>query len=161
MTAIDGPKHAGGRPTKYDSKYCDDLLEFFSVEPNREVEVHTTDRRSGREYVDHVLRANDLPTFERFAHNIGVHVDTLIEWSKRYPEFSEAYKRSKQLQKDIIITNAMQGLYNTTFSIFLSKNITDLRDRQEIEHSLPGGFFQQPKLTIEIVDGTEAKPEAE
>jgi hypothetical protein len=143
--AVSTDKHPGGRPTKYNRRFCRELIDFFDIEPYEEREVKTQDRKTGREYIDYKDHANDLPTFERFAHNIGVNGDTLVEWAKtvwpeghknagklRHPEFSAAYTRAKELQKDILITNGLQGLYQTTFAIFLAKNITDLKDRQEI-----------------------------
>ncbi len=166
-----------GRPTKYKKQYCEELIKFFNIEPYREVERRTTDRKSGREYIDYEDAPNDLPTFERFAHNLGVHVDTMIEWSSakfpeghaksgqlKHPEFSVAYKKAKQLQKDILITNAMRGLYNTTFSIFLAKNITDLRDKQEydLNHNLPTpilGGLSKPN-GIPVNDSTTKNPPA-
>lgn len=59
---LDVPKYILGRPTKYDPKYCqmlvDDAIEGYS--------------------------------FRAFSARIGVHVDTLNQWEKVWPEFSEA-----------------------------------------------------------------------
>ncbi len=162
-----------GRPTKYKKDFCDELIKFFDIEPYGEVAHKTTDKKSGRTYIDYDYRANDLPTFEHFAHSIDVHVDTMIEWASttypedhkkagklKHPEFSEAYKKAKQLQKHILITNAMQGLYNTTFSIFLAKNITDLRDKKELDltHHMP-----EPLLggSTPLPDEDDEEPEPE
>jgi len=105
-------KHPGGQPTKYQTKYCEQLIEFFDIEPYREVGRWTTDVKSGREYVSDDDKANDLPTLERFTHKIGVNGDTLVEranttWPEGHPtagelrhaEFSAAYLRAKDLQK--------------------------------------------------------------
>ena len=73
-----------------------------------------------------------------FAHKIGVCHDTLLEWCKRHPEFSEAYTCAKELQKQHLIECGLLGLFNSKFAIFTAKNITDMRDKQEIEHDIKG-----------------------
>src|SRR6185312_11922157 len=98
-------KHPGGRPTKYFKKYCDEVVAFFEKEPFETIEVKTTDKRSGRVYLSEELRPVPLPTLERFAANIGVDTDTLVEWGKVHPEFSVAVTRAKERQKDILVTN--------------------------------------------------------
>lgn len=123
-----------GAPTKYKKEYCQALIDFFTVEPHREV-IEIT--RGKNDYEKETIKevANDLPLLEKFASSIGVHRDTVQEWAKVHPEFSVATKRAKDLQKNMLVTNAIKGLYNSTFSIFLAKNITDLHDKQQVEHS--------------------------
>lgn len=57
-----------GRPSKYRTKYCQEIVELA---------------RKGQ-------------TFQMIACGWGVHVDSLHEWAKAYPEFSEAKKLAKQ-----------------------------------------------------------------
>jgi hypothetical protein len=77
--------------------------------------------------------ANDLPFIEGFANSIGVHRDTLHEWTKRHPEFSDAYKRAKQLQRVMLWSNGLKGLYAQPYAILTTKNITDWRDQKDID----------------------------
>lgn len=118
MPAAKGNKYAlgnnGGRPLKYKPEYCQEIIKFFSSNPY--------------DIIEGKVKVNDLPTFEKFAVNIDVCVDSLHEWKKRYKEFFEAYKKAQQLQKNFLITNALLGNYNSTFAIFTAKNITDMRD---------------------------------
>lgn len=130
-------KKPNGRPTKWAPEINDMIVEFFSAEPNREVE--RVNRKTGAAYSE--LVPNPLPHLSAFAREIGVSHDTLCEWAKeenreKYPGFSEAYKKAKQLQKEFLIENGLNGLYNPAFAIFTAKNITDMRDRQE--HELSG-----------------------
>lgn len=127
-------KHPGGRPSKYKPEYCEEIIEFFSVEPYREVEV-THRNKKGEEWTTSELRANKLPFFSAFARKINVDDDTLGRWCEAYPEFCGAYKKCKSLQKEFMIHNAISGLYNPASFIFTAKNITDMRDKQEVEHS--------------------------
>lgn len=57
------------RPSLYKKKYCDELLAHMS----------------------------EGFSFENFAGLIGVHRDTLYEWTKAHPEFSDAKKRGLDL----------------------------------------------------------------
>lgn len=110
-----------GRPTKYKPEYCEQIIKYFDVEHTKIV--------GDREI------ANDLPTFQEFAHSIDVHVDTLHEWKKVHPDFSEAYKRAQALQEAMWLKNSMKGYYPGSFTIFAGKNMFGWRDKKEVEHS--------------------------
>lgn len=146
-------KHAGGRPTKYKTEYCEKLIEFFDIEPTAEVPVVTT-FKNGTTRESTELRANDLRFLSAFARKIGVCHDTLCEWCKVYPEFSEAYARAKALQKEHLIICGLQDLYNSRFAMFTAKNITDMRDKTE--HELTGKDGKP--IPLQIVDFSKIKP---
>lgn len=133
--AKDNQKHAGGRPTKYEPEYCQEIIDFFSVEPTREVDVVTT-FKNGTTKESTEERPNHIPFFADFADKIGVNGDTIVEWAKRHEEFSAAYMRAKALQKQHLITCGLLGLYNSKFAVFTAINITDMRDKQE--HNIGG-----------------------
>jgi hypothetical protein len=126
-------KHPGGRPTDYRPEYCQMLVDFFTVEPFTETEVHISGKNW--EKTETKLIPSKLPTFERFAHNIGVVVQTMLNWCGVYPEFLEAYTRAKQLQKDILVAGGLAGTYNSNFAIFVSQNFTDMRDKKQFTGS--------------------------
>jgi hypothetical protein len=116
-----------GRPSKYDPALCDAIKDYFNQPPFKEKQTIIR-RRDGSEEEKLEKEPVVLPTLERFAAQIGVHRDTLHEWSKVHEDFSDAIKVAKELQKDILMTNGLMGLYNPTFAIFTAKNITDMRD---------------------------------
>ncbi len=124
-----------GQPTKYKPEYCEELIKFFDRAPFREIEV-VTKSKGGYEKIEKKRVPNQLPFFSAFARKIGVHVDTLHEWKKKHKEFSEAYKKAKALQKEFLIQNGLVGLYNATAFIFTAKNLTDMRDKTEVEHHI-------------------------
>ncbi len=102
-----------GRPTAYKPEYADLLLAYF--EKN--------------------ARAMTLPHLSKWARTVaGVCHDTAIEWTKVHPEFSEAYKKAKDIQKEVLIEGALTGKFQQTFAIFTAKNITDMRDVQETKN---------------------------
>lgn len=117
--------------SKYKEEYCDQIIDFFDREP-WEAKTEEGIGKNGNPYKLVVLEPCKLPTFERFAFEIDVHTDTLLEWNKVHSEFSVAYKKAKMLQKDILIQNTLRGLYNVTAAIFTAKNVTDMRDKAEV-----------------------------
>ena len=125
------PKNKGGRPSKYNKKYCEEIIKFFDVEHVRVItETITTKKGDIIEKEKEV--ANPLPTIEAFAHSIKVNKSTIHEWVKKYPEFSNAYKNAKDLQLNMWIQNSMMNLYAQPFTIFAGKNMFGWRDKQEI-----------------------------
>ena len=120
MTKMSKRGFMEGRPTKYKEEYCESLIEFFSVQ-------HYTINEQGKR------EANSLPTFERFAAGIRVHIDTMHEWKQKYSMFSEAYTLSQYLQKDMVNNLAILGLYNSQYSQFFAKNCLGMKDKTEVE----------------------------
>jgi hypothetical protein len=136
---MEAPKHPGGRPTKYDPKYCEDIINHFDVEPFDEI-IDKDGNVIG-------TKPARFPTFERYARKIKVHTDTLIEWTKVHPEFSVAYKKAHNLQFAVYQEGVMQGAWQQAFAIFLGKNIFKLTDKQDIHNTVDLGG----KVTIKIV----------
>lgn len=139
-----------GRPSKYKPEYCKTLIDYFSVEPYREIEINHRNKK-GDEWTAIELRANDLPMFGMFAVSIGVNQDTLHEWKKVHAEFSEAFKIAKELQENFLAINTLLGLYNSTFAIFTAKNILGWRDQKHLEHTSPPG----KPVEVNVTDMTE------
>ena len=109
------------RPTKYKKEYCKKMYNFFNIPHTFMDEITKFDKIGGAQII-RVEKPNILPTFEKFAVSIDVCVDTLNEWGKVHTEFSEAYKKCKHLQKDMLNDLAMRGFYNPTYTIFVAKN---------------------------------------
>lgn len=108
---------SGGRPTKYSQEYVKKLLDYFDVQ------LFTI--RNGKKEV------NPMPTFEGFCFDNRVNHQTLLNWCKEHKEFFEAYNACKQKQKQMIVQGGMLGAYNAQFTIFVAKNVTDMKDRVE------------------------------
>lgn len=133
-----------GRPSKYKKAYCKKMIEFFDIPHILEIEKEKVTKDG--EVVTHIVeRANKLPTFEKFAVSIGVHRDTLHEWSRTHQEFSDTYSKCKNLQKDMLIYLGMIGLYNAPFTQFVAKNITDMKDTQQVEQTTRNIVVENPK----------------
>lgn len=152
------PKHPGGRPSKYDPKYCEELIAFFSVVPYRkEVSEKTKEffangdvKKQSEKYR---LVPSEMPTFMRFAKKIKVNQDTLHEWKRKHPEFSEAYNEAKEIQKQFLITIGLAGAAPPASFIFVAKNVTDMRDKQEVDTTKTFEVTGLEKLADEELDG--------
>ena len=137
----DSPKV--GRPSKYKEEYCDQIVEFFNQQPYTLVEIDQEDEDGNvtktvavDKFGNAIKVPCPLPTKERFAFNIGIHRETLINWAQAHPKFFDAIKKAEDLQKDILIQNGLVQAYDKTFAIFVAKNVTDMRDRQDINTNL-------------------------
>lgn len=117
-----------GRPSAYDPKYCEMIIEYFSKDPYKEKFKKIT-TRSGDVIEVPYDAAADTPTLAGFACKIGHHRDTLHEWSKVHKEFSEAVKKAKDFQENFMVINGNKGLINPQFGILTMKNICNWRDR--------------------------------
>ena len=99
-----------GQPTKYKPEYVKKLKEFL---------------------------ADGYP-FEAFAGEVDVCPDTIYEWCKVHPEFSEAKKLGRSKGLKTFIDQGKKGAYgkikgfNATPWIFMMKNIYGWKDRLEI-----------------------------
>lgn len=123
-------KRLGGRPTKYKPEYCDQIIAYFSVKPYEQIWTQT-EYQNGSVKSKLTITANPLPTMAEFAHSIGVNGDTLVEWAKdrnkeKYPGFSAAYIRAKELYRKILIINGLHGFYNARLAKLLYLNTTNI-----------------------------------
>ena len=141
-----------GRPTKYKPEYCAKMIEFFNISPTREI-VDVTTSNNGATTERYREIPNKLPFISAFAREIGVNIDSLYEWEKEYDDFSEAMKIARELQKEFLIINGLNGSYNPTAFIFTAKNLTDMRDVQEtttnVNINIADYLTQIPDRTIE------------
>lgn len=130
-----------GRPTKWKPKYNKDIIKWFDKELTKK--VIKTNPNNGNPYEVDVM--NDFPTFQGFAHSIGVCMDTLNEWQKpsntdKHPGFSASYKKAKALQERFWAENGLAGRLNTPFAIFWAKNNLGYKDKVENEVKVDGGL---------------------
>lgn len=106
---------AGGRPSKYDPKFCETIVEKMAL--------------------GYSMTAA--------ASQMDVHKDTLTNWAKEHPEFFNALKRAKakrlfKLETDLLEAKSAPQV---TSRIFALKNADpdEWRDKVDHEHAGPGG----------------------
>ncbi len=117
-------KHAGGRPSKYDPSFVEEIDKYLET--------------TGREQTK-------LPTIYGFAIWLGVDTDTLNNWANAkvkdadgnntdellYPEFFGALKRLKDLQAEQLVNDGIYGgkEVNATIVKLLLQNNHGMKER--------------------------------
>lgn len=147
-----------GRPSSYDPKYCDQLIEYFSEPPYKEI-LKKIVTKDGDVVEVPAIEATDFKSFAGFAVSIGTHRGTLNDWCNQHPEFADAYKRAKEYQEKFLTINGNKGLINPAFGIFTAKNVIDYRDKKDIEvkDTTPREKMSDEELEAEIQRRLENK----
>lgn len=154
-------KNKGGRPVKYDDKYIHMMNEYFNIEPYRVVTI-TKESKGGSVFDVDIEYPNDLPLLSKFAVKIGVCRDTLHHWANvkdkegnlKYKEFSDTYKRAKECQDYILITNGLKGLYNNAFAWGTAKNLLGWRDKIESVNKNTNVNIEATQKTLDKIMGS-------
>ena len=121
-----------GQPTKYKPEYCQQLIDYFSIEPLKIVAEQKIIGTEGGKYVSRRLPQR-FPWFEGFARKIGVHRNTLKNWCNEHPEFAEAYETAKDLQREFLVDIGLSGTTSASFAIFTMKNVCGWRDERDLK----------------------------
>ena len=133
---VDPPKQPEqpepGQPTKYKPEYCQQLIDYFSIEPLEVIREQEITGTEGGKYVSRRLPQR-FPWFEGFARKIGVHRNTLKNWCDEYPEFAEAYDTAKDLQREFLVDIGLSGATSASFAIFTMKNVCGWRDERDLK----------------------------
>lgn len=119
-----------GRPSKYNPELCQSLINFFEIEPTT-TQTMTITTKKGDVIEKEEEVANNIPFFSKWCKEVGINPDTMNEWVKIHPEFSDAYKKAKVLQTEFIMVNGLRNNYNPAFAIFTLKNVSKWRDEDE------------------------------
>lgn len=153
------PRSKTGRPTKYKAEYCKKLIAFFDIEPYEDIDIeHYYEKldENGEQvikWIDKKRVAARLPTLRRFAKIIEVGISTVYDWlnpehSSYQKRFSGAFTHAREIRKEFLIENGLQGLYAPASFKFVAINLTDMRDKQDFE---VGGKDGEP-IPVTIVD---------
>lgn len=119
------------RASIYRPEYAILMLDYFGG-PLTSIESRDVVTKSGEIRTISEIVPNKLPMFVDFARTLGVYYITLTRWVEKHDDFAEAWRECKEMQKAFMIHNAMAGRYNSTFTIFTAKNITDMRDTVDV-----------------------------
>lgn len=146
----------GGRPTKYDEKYVDQLIAYFeefvdqpfTKEVMREERTFFDEKGGGgpkSHRVEYKFVGKRLPTLFGFARKIGVNYTTVYRWAEeregkkpaegdkdtrpyKYPEFRNAYKARILYQQEFLTALGLGGIAPPAAYVFTAKNVLGWRD---------------------------------
>ena len=118
-----------GRKSLYRSRYCKELVDYMT-EQGDPVYKHSVSNGS---FVK--TKVGNLPHYlSAFARKIGVAFDTLNEWTRVHPKFSDAYKTAVKAQEETLASGTLAGIYAPAGGIFALKNLHRWKDRQELSN---------------------------
>jgi len=107
-----------GRPTQYKPEYCQLILDYFDIKPS----------------TDGI--PCDIPFMTRFVRKeLKVDYSTFLDWVEKHPDFAQSVNTCEKIVKEILITNSLNGLYQTKDFKFIAMNLTDMTDKSEVKHS--------------------------
>lgn len=99
-------------------------------------------------------------SFQSFAGHVRVNIDTLYEWERNNPEFSDAKKEAMELSRVFWESVGIDGVYSTkdgpnvnpTVYIFNMKNRfpKEWRDRHEVEAKVESTSSVEHKISEDI-----------
>ena len=104
-----------GAPSKYKPEYCKKIIDYFNLDP-----FETIKDQEGQ---DTGIYRHKFPSFERFAQELGVSVNTLKNWAKKHADFLIAVEKAENLQQAFLSESALYGLVNSPFAVFTAKNL--------------------------------------
>lgn len=124
-----------GRPTKYKVGYCRQIIEYFEQPLYHQRLKTKMTTKNGNEHNTYENFPNPPIFMTDFAYSIGITMVTLRSWKKLFPSFLSAFTRAEEMRNNHIVALANMGLFNSNFATFTMKNISDWRDKKDIELS--------------------------
>lgn len=124
-----------GRPTDYSKEILDKAQNY--------IDTWVNSPRAGRK---------NLPKVAGLAIELGVHRDTIYEWSKEHKEFSDILDNLLALQEEELIERGLEGSFNPTITkLMLTKHgYTDKSDLttggEKINLSFDDSFTRETKI---------------
>jgi DNA-binding transcriptional regulator YiaG len=143
---------AAGQPTKYTKRMLNKAKQWIAnFEFEYDSPVTTTTKSKDKkgeekeESVEEMKQKVNLPPFiSDLAKHLNVSRDTIYEWQKKHPEFSDTIKKDlKNKFEEVLVKNALLNRYSPAFAIFTAKNCIGWKDKQEIS-----GDPDRPLITV-------------
>ncbi len=130
-------KRPEGRPTLYRPSMCEDIIAFFNrpryISKMRKV-IDSEGNVTQTEYEE----PNETPFLIHWCHKNNISHDAVIDWAKKYPEFSVAYNKAKSFQEAFLTELGIKGDHNGFMTFQTLKNVSGWRDKQEVEQKVEG-----------------------
>jgi hypothetical protein len=130
-----------GAPTNYSEDMLQKAQEYVASCVDMQSEVDTKKLKV------------KLPTKGGLAYHLGVHRDTLYEWAKIHPAFSDIMEQLGAKQEEALINNGLSGDYNPTIAKVL---LTKHGYREGVEQDITSGGKELQAITGMVIQKEDA-----
>lgn len=141
-----------GRPSKYTDKVNKEALGYIDSCGENYILIEKPVITNGEVSEEKIIKKEiKLPTVEKLALLLGVSRDSLYEWAKQYPDFSDTLDALKKKQADMLIQNGLSGDYNSTIAkLMLSANhgINERSESESVVKVVDDGITQEQKEAL-------------
>ena len=118
------------RPTDYNEKILEKTKKYVKDTEDDEIQQTIGMSAKGTELFKNKIIVN-IPTIEGLAYALQINKDTIYEWEKIHPEFSDVIDDLRAKQANALINKGLSGDYNPTIAkVLLTKH--GYRDSQEV-----------------------------
>jgi hypothetical protein len=116
--------HPGGRPTKYKKDTNEKAVGYIATCGENYLTIDKPVIKDGKVETETIVKKEiKLPTIQGLSLLLDVNADTLYEWAKHYPEFSDTLGKLKKKQAEMLMQYGLSGEYNSTIAkLILSAN---------------------------------------
>lgn len=140
------------RPLKYDFEYYSNLFNQYinecKDEYERFIEKETSNEKWYKIEYSYSLKVK-FPSIRWFAKYCWLNRDTLYEWIKKYPDFSDIIEELKYTQEEMLVNGWLSGRYNANITRLLLSRMWKIEERKYNLNSLNlKEFFEEKEKDV-------------
>lgn len=120
-----------GRPTIYSEKILKRARKYLKECKDEEVELVKQEGDKGYTIYEHKLKVH-LPSIYGLARYLNVNRDTLYEWAKHHPAFSDTLRDIELEQAQRLVDNGLSGDYNPTIAKLILSSNHGMKERNDV-----------------------------
>jgi hypothetical protein len=142
-----------GRPTEYTDELPGRVQEYIDSCQDETKQVVVGESEKFTSYKEKVIVK--LPSIEGLAAFLGISKDTVYQWEKIHPAFSDVLHTLRTQQAERLINNGLSGDYNPVIAkLLLTKH--GYAEKTESEVYGKDGANIQPVINISVVKPGDA-----